>query len=96
MSLTRSSSASARRSGRTSWATSTPTSGRSADIGLTPAETIAVTELVGNYVQGATRADVEAVQTEQESGVSDEEWWSERKEFWEEYFDPERFPHDLR
>ena len=21
-----------------------------------------------------------------------QEWWSERQEFWEEYFDPERFP----
>ncbi len=63
------------------------------DSGLTPRETIAVTELVGNYVQGATRAAVEAVQTEQESGVSDEDWWGERNEFWEEYFDVERFPH---
>lgn len=63
------------------------------DIGLTPAETIAVTELVGNYVQGATRVAVEAVQAAEESGVSDEEWWGERDEFWEEYFDVERFPH---
>ena len=61
-------------------------------IGLTPPETIAVTELVGYYVQGATRADVEAAQTERESGVSDEQWWGERQEFWEEYFEPERFP----
>ena len=29
---------------------------------------------------------------ERESGVSDEEWWGERQEFWEDYFDPERFP----
>jgi AcrR family transcriptional regulator len=63
------------------------------EIGLTPAETLAVTELVGNYVQGATRRDVEAVQTVQESGVSDEAWWDERSEFWEQYFDVERFPH---
>ncbi len=67
--------------------------GAAKDIGLTPAETIAVTELIGNYVRGATRADVEAVQTAQESGVSDEEWWGERNAFWEEYFDVERFPH---
>lgn len=63
------------------------------DIGLTPAETLAVTELVGNYVQGATRRDVEAVQAVEESGVSDETWWDERSEFWERYFDVERFPH---
>lgn len=63
------------------------------DLGLTPAETLAVTELIGNYVQGATRRDVEAVQTVEESGVSDEDWWDERTEFWEQYFDVERFPH---
>ena len=63
------------------------------DIGVTPAQTIAVTELVGHYVQGATRSDVEAVQTVEESGVSDEEWWGERDVFWQEYFDVERFPH---
>ena len=67
--------------------------GAAKDIGLTPAETIAVTELIGNYVQGATRADVEAVQTAEESGISDEDWWGERNVFWEEYFDVERFPH---
>jgi AcrR family transcriptional regulator len=61
-------------------------------IGLTPPEMIAVTELVGNYVQGATRADVEAAQTERDSGVSDEQWWGERQEFWEDYFEPERYP----
>jgi AcrR family transcriptional regulator len=61
-------------------------------IGLTPPEMIAVTELVGYYVQGATRADVETAQTERDSGVSDEEWWGEHQEFWEEYFVPERYP----
>ncbi len=60
-------------------------------IGLTAGEMIATTELVGLYVQGATRADVEAA-TQRESGVSDEEWWGERQEFWDDYFEPERFP----
>jgi AcrR family transcriptional regulator len=67
--------------------------GTAKDIGLEPHEALAVTELVKNYDQGATRAAVEAVQVEQESGTSDEEWWGERNEFWEEYFDVERFPH---
>jgi AcrR family transcriptional regulator len=61
-------------------------------IGLKPQEMIAVTELVGNYVHGATRAAVEAEQTERDSGVSDEQWWGERQEFWDHYFEPERFP----
>lgn len=61
-------------------------------IGLSPAEMLAATELVGNYVQGATRASVEAAQVEDRSGVSDEQWYEERMSFWEEYFEPERFP----
>jgi AcrR family transcriptional regulator len=61
------------------------------NIGLTPAEMVAATELVGNYVQGATRLAVEIAQAEDVTGVSDEEWWSERQSFWEEYFDPERY-----
>ena len=59
-------------------------------IGLTPQETIAATELVGFFVEGATRNAIEAAQAASE--VSDEQYWSERQEFWEEYFDPERFP----
>ena len=62
------------------------------DIGLTPAEMVATAELVGNYVQGATRAAVETQQVEQTSGQSDVQWWEERQSFWDEYFDPERFP----
>ena len=59
-------------------------------IGLTPQETIAATELVGFFVEGATRNAIEAARAARE--VSDEQYWSERQEFWEEYFDPERFP----
>jgi len=59
-------------------------------IGLRPQETIATTELLGFFVEGATRNAIEAAQAARE--VSDEQYWSERQEFWEEYFDPERFP----
>ena len=59
-------------------------------IGLTPQEGIAATELVGFFVEGATRNAIEAAQAARE--VSDEQYWSERQEFWEEYFEPERFP----
>ena len=24
--------------------------------------------------------------------MSDEQWWGERQEFWDDYFEPERFP----
>jgi hypothetical protein len=59
------------------------------DIGLTAAEAIAATELVGFFVQGATRNAIEAARAAEE--VSDEEYWGEREEFWEDYFQPERF-----
>jgi AcrR family transcriptional regulator len=62
------------------------------ESGLTPPETIAAVELIGSYVYGATRANVEAKQVEEQSGISDEDWWGDRMSFWEEYFDPERFP----
>ena len=63
-----------------------------AGIGLTPAEMVATAELVNNYVAGATRVGVESEQMARDSGVSDVQWWEERTSFWDEYFDPERFP----
>jgi AcrR family transcriptional regulator len=59
-------------------------------IGLTPPEAIAATELVGFFVEGATRNAIEAAAAASE--VSDEEYWGERQEFWDDYFEPERFP----
>jgi hypothetical protein len=59
-------------------------------IGLSPPEAIAATELVGFFVEGATRNAIEAGKAARE--VSDEEYWGERQEFWEDYFEPERFP----
>ncbi len=58
-------------------------------IGLTPPEAIAATELVGFFIEGATRNAIETAEAARE--VSDEEYWGERQEFWEEYFEPERF-----
>jgi AcrR family transcriptional regulator len=63
-----------------------------ANTGLTPAEQVATAELVNNYVSGATRTGVESERMARESGVSDDQWWEERESFWEDYFDPDRFP----
>lgn len=63
-----------------------------ANTGLTPAEQVATAELVNNYVNGATRTGVESEQMARESGVSDDQWWEERASFWDDYFDPDRFP----
>jgi AcrR family transcriptional regulator len=65
-------------------------------IGLEPREMLVATDLVSDYVRGATRQAVETEQMAAESGVSDEEYWGARMYFWEEYFDPQRFPHITR
>jgi AcrR family transcriptional regulator len=62
-----------------------------ADTGLRPGEMAAVVSLVGSYVAGAARVALESSLAER-SGISDESWWEARKPFWEEMFDPERYP----
>ena len=59
-------------------------------IGLTGPEMIAATTAVGSYLRGAAQSAVEAQQARQ--GESDEEWWGARMTFWEDFFEPERFP----
>jgi AcrR family transcriptional regulator len=61
-------------------------------IGLSAAEMVAAAELVNHYVAGSTRTEIESRQVAEASGVTDTEWWTERASFWEDYFDPERFP----
>jgi len=53
-------------------------------IGLTPAETVAAAQLVAGYARAATAREEEAARTER--------FWSERSAFWEEHYEPERFP----
>lgn len=61
-------------------------------IGLTHREMLAVVHLVDGYVRGAGRLSVDAVEAERETGVTDEQWWSERAYFWGTLFDPNRHP----
>lgn len=61
-------------------------------IGLTDREVIAAVHVVDGYVRGAARLSVDAVEAEQETGVTDEQWWSERAYFWDKLFDPGRLP----
>lgn len=60
--------------------------------GLTEHEMLSVVHLVIGYVRGMARSSVDAVLAEQQTGVTDEQWWAERDFFWENYFDPSRFP----
>jgi AcrR family transcriptional regulator len=61
-------------------------------IGLGPGEMVAAVTVVGAYVAGAARTVVEAAEAERRTGISDEQWMDERSVFWEDYFDPARYP----
>ncbi|WP_437774831.1 TetR/AcrR family transcriptional regulator [Sorangium sp. So ce1097] len=61
-------------------------------IGLTDREMLAAVHLVDSYVRGAGRLAVDRAQAEQETGVTDEQWWTERAYFFEKLFDPARYP----
>ncbi|WP_437490255.1 TetR/AcrR family transcriptional regulator [Sorangium sp. So ce1014] len=61
-------------------------------VGLTDREVLAAVHLVDGYTRGAARLSVDAVEAEHETGVTDEQWWSERAYFWDKLFDPGRLP----
>lgn len=63
-----------------------------AGTGLTEQEMVAVTNLVDSYVSGVAQSAVVAATTEQESGLTDEEWWKGLQPVLEELVVWERFP----
>ncbi|ONI86642.1 TetR family transcriptional regulator [Saccharothrix sp. ALI-22-I] len=65
-------------------------------IGLTDLEMDSVLTLVLAHVQAAARVAVEAAQTEQRTGLTDEQWWHAAAPFLAKVFDPQRFPTAAR
>ncbi|MFN3512035.1 MAG: TetR/AcrR family transcriptional regulator [Phenylobacterium sp.] len=61
-------------------------------LGLTDLEMDQVGVLIMNYVQGAVRQAVEAVQVRQRTGLSDEQWWLAQEPWLEQVLTPGRFP----
>jgi len=61
-------------------------------IGLTELEMDSVVSLVSVYVQGAARTAVDAARTEQDTGLTDEEWWAAHGPLLAKVFDAERYP----
>jgi AcrR family transcriptional regulator len=61
-------------------------------IGLSGAEMISVLTLVSGYVRGAAQGVLDAALAEQRTGLSDEEWWSQRAPLFDKYFDPAAYP----
>lgn len=65
-------------------------------IGLTDVEMDSVLTLVLEYVEGATWRAAEASQSENRTGVSDEEWWAANAPLLEKVFDAGRYPTAAR
>ncbi len=61
-------------------------------IGLTELEMDSVVSMVGVYVQGTARAAVEAASSAQDTGQTDDEWWSVYAPLLEKVFDAEKYP----
>ncbi len=66
------------------------------DLGLNEIEMDQVTSLLGDYVRGAVRAALDAREVEQQSGMTDEQWWSMNTPLLEGLVDPERYPTTVR
>jgi AcrR family transcriptional regulator len=61
-------------------------------IGLTELEMDSVINMVSVYVQGSARAAAEAATSVQDTGVTDDEWWSTYGPLLEKVFDAEKYP----
>jgi AcrR family transcriptional regulator len=64
--------------------------------GLTEVEMDLVMSLVADYVRGAVRAAVEAREIEQQTGLTDEQWWSLNEQLLQGRIDPTRYPTLVR
>jgi AcrR family transcriptional regulator len=65
-------------------------------IGLNETEMDQVASLVGDYVRGAVRAALEAREIEQQTGMTDEQWWAMNTPLLEGLVDPARYPTTVR
>jgi AcrR family transcriptional regulator len=65
-------------------------------VGLTEVEMDLMVSLISDYVRGAVRAAVEAREIEQQTGITDQQWRSNNKEYLEGRVDPERYPTLVR
>ena len=62
------------------------------DTGLGYPEMVQVVNSVFQYVRGAARNAVDGAEAERDTGVSDAQWWTDRAELFQRYFDETRFP----
>jgi AcrR family transcriptional regulator len=65
-------------------------------LGLDDLEMDLLNALIVNYVRGAVRADLEAREVEQRSGITDEQWWARNAELLQGLIDPSLYPTTVR
>ena len=65
-------------------------------LGLSETEMDQLTSLVGDYVRGAVRAALDAREIEQQTGMTDEQWWSMNTPLLQGLVDPARYPTTVR
>ncbi len=59
--------------------------------GFTGRQAVDTVAVVFGYVRGLARNSVDAMEAEKSTGVSDDAWHTQRMEFWETYYDMDRF-----
>jgi len=65
-------------------------------LGLSATEMDQLTSLVSGYVRGAVRAALDAREVEQQTGITDEQWWAMNTPLLEGLVDPARYPTTVR
>jgi AcrR family transcriptional regulator len=65
-------------------------------LGLDELEIDLLASLVGDYVRGAVRAAIEAREVEQQTGITDEQWWALNGELLRGLVDKARYPATMR
>lgn len=62
------------------------------DLGLSPQQLDAAALAVTSFVNATARLEVESEQLERATGQSNDAWWGDRWQLWEDYFVEERHP----
>ena len=65
-------------------------------LGLSEMEMDQVTSVVSDYVRGAVRAALDAREIEQQTGMTDEQWWAMNTPLLHGLVDPARYPTTVR
>jgi AcrR family transcriptional regulator len=65
-------------------------------VGLDDREMQLVSGVIANYVRGAVRAAFEAREVEEQSGITDQQWWARNAELLEGLIEPAHYPTTVR